>query len=299
MAILARAVNWAELSVVIQQIDWLTLWIAVLIWFGSHCSNVIRWRMILPGSPAGYSRLLSYYGAGLFANNFLPTGIGGDGVRVALLSRDAGWLQAIVSVGADRAIGLASFSVLILVGIGLGVPPHLALGEVAGADQYSHVVIGVVSMIAIATIVGALATRPRWQPRVLDWWSRWRVYQRNRSAGQWLWLLGVTYGLSVVSNLLLAVAQWIIMRALTIEVPFGAALWAAILVALSLLLPIAVNGLGVMEGVYVIVLTRYQVPLTSAVAVAVLIRVVSIGFSLLGGLMSLRWRPSSSEGPIA
>lgn len=299
MAILARSVDWAELSVVIQHMNWPTLWLAVLIWLGSHIGNVIRWRIILPGPPAGYSRLLAYYGAGLFANNFLPTGIGGDGVRVALLSRDAGWLRAIVSVGADRAIGLASFSALILIGIGLGLPSNLTLEPVVDTPQHSVVVVSVVSVLSIGVIVGVLATRSRWQSRILDGWSRWRVYQRNRSPGQWLWLLFVTYGLSVVSNLLLAAAQWAIMRAATVEVPFGAALWAAILVALSLLLPIAVNGLGVMEGVFVIVLSRYQIPLTTAVAVAILIRVVSIGFSLLGGLVSLRWRPNSSEEPVA
>ena len=78
----------------------------------------MRWRLIvmqcganLPPAPA-----FRYSMIGIFFNQTLPSTVGGDAARIWLLARDgAGWKAATYSVLVDRAIGLLSLVLLVIV----------------------------------------------------------------------------------------------------------------------------------------------------------------------------------------
>jgi hypothetical protein len=53
--------------------------------------------------------------------------------------------------------------------------------------------------------------------------------------------------------------------------------------------------LGLQEGIYVLLMTRYGVPAPAALGVALLIRVQMVFFSLVGGLLSLKRAPLQIE----
>lgn len=96
-----------------------------------------------------------------------------------------------------------------------------------------------------------------------------------------------TYVLSVFSNLSLIAAHWAVLQALGSALSPGAAIWLVIIGSLSLLVPISINGLGVLESVFVVVLAAYSVSAPVALASALLIRALGVLFCLLGGLISL------------
>ncbi len=110
--------------------------------------------------------------------------------------------------------------------------------------------------------------------------------------GQWARCFAGGYALSVFSHLCIVAAMWVILLAIQIEVPVVAAIWLVLLSSVSLLLPVAVNGIGVVEGVYILVLSSYGVPTSVGVGFAVVMRMVALAVSLSGGLALLqRWVP--------
>ncbi len=63
--------------------------------------------------------LLGAYLAGQFANNFLPTTVGGDALRIAQLGRRIGsYSQASASVFVERLTGFLALSLLANAGAG-------------------------------------------------------------------------------------------------------------------------------------------------------------------------------------
>jgi uncharacterized membrane protein YbhN (UPF0104 family) len=121
----------------------------------------------------------------------------------------------------------------------------------------------------------------------------WNVELSKEPIGQWFRLLAGGYVLSVLSHLCILTAHWVMLRALGIEVTPVAAIWLVLAVTLSLLFPIAINGLGVREAMYVTVLSAYGVTSTPALLAALLTRLVAVLFGLLGGAGLLLGTPSA------
>jgi glycosyltransferase 2 family protein len=101
--------GWNEIGAAIQQIPISTFVIAAAFMFLSRLFVVGRWYVLLRAADIRISfwqvTVLTF--TGLFSNNFLPTTIGGDVVRLA----------AIMSMGYDRAICLASLAADRLIGM--------------------------------------------------------------------------------------------------------------------------------------------------------------------------------------
>lgn len=290
IGLLLNGVRWSELGALASDASPGLLLLSVALVLLSHLINVARWRSFVQHPSVGYSRLLIWYGAGLFSNNFLPSGIGGDGVRAVLLSRIVPLSQAMVSVGLDRLVGLLALSALLLPGFWLGLPPGLRFGM----DQIAmySALIGL-----LAVLVAGLAWLAR---RQLG--SLWRSFGSRLAAPGWtrslpstsgarLRLLIGGYVFSVGSHLSIAAAYWALLLALRLDVALGASIWLVLVGAVASLLPIAVNGLGVQENAFVVLLACYSVSGTAALAIALLIRMLMLGFSLAGGLLSLAWQP--------
>jgi uncharacterized membrane protein YbhN (UPF0104 family) len=267
--------------------------------FANHLINVIRWYYILDQHHVSYSTLLVLYGTGLFSNNFLPTGIGGDGVRVALLNRHIGLGRAMFSVILDRGIGLIALSALFALGLIGGLPPGLDFG----VGDHLHIPRTSVLYAPVALIILALVGLMAWQSmptlhlRLIGAISkRAAVWDMPRwSVRRWLQRLSGAYLISVGSHLCIVAATWSTLIAMRIDVSPVAAIWLVVISSLSLLLPIAVNGMGVVEGVYVIVLGSYGVTSSIGLSVALIVRLIALLVSLFGGLLMLNRRAVDVE----
>jgi len=301
---LVTRADWVGIRAAIHDVRWIWLSSATLLVLISHLINIVRWRLLVLPDLVSFGSILSYYSAGIFSNNFLPTGIGGDGVRIVLIRRHIGVRRAIWTVAADRALGLLGLISFGLPGLWFGPPPMVSeLARNVTANQLAGV-IGVVLRGAVGLI--ALCWRaPSMRERAVAVVRRLLPASDGAvdpSAPNWTRTILGCYGLSILSALCLVLTHSCALLAFDLHISAGAAIWLVVLGSLSMLVPITVNGLGVMESVYVVVLGYYWVLAPSALSVALFIRVLMIAFSLLGGLLSLgqNWRTDKvgSDAPL-
>ena len=119
LVILVREESGAELTAALKRVSiWYFLG-ALLVMLISRMFVVVRWHILLrsAGVDISFWRTAMITFTGLFANNFLPTTIGGDVVRLA------GAMQ----LGYDRAICLASMVADRLIGMA-GMLCHASFG---------------------------------------------------------------------------------------------------------------------------------------------------------------------------
>lgn len=277
--ILWKSTDWNKFTNSIMSMHRGLFWLATLLTLTTHGFNIIRWKLLVLPNQVPFKVILRYYGAGIFSNNFLPTGIGGDGVRVALISRYAPLQRAIWSVAADRIIGLIGLLCLGIPGFWFGSPPSVA-------DVLQRISVGSVVIISVVLLLGAGFVWWR-VPRVQGWVTQIAqkfIPNTDRPDSGALSILFQCYLLSLLSALCLVLTHHAVLLAFGLHISMGAAIWLVVMGSLSMLIPITVNGLGVMESVYVLVLSSYDVSATDAIGVVIAIRALILIFSLLGGL---------------
>src|SRR6266404_1826587 len=115
-----RGINFAEIQARLTQnsgswfFGWMTL--AVLTIIVQVFLGAMRWQEISVRcqAPLIARQAFRYNMIGTFFNQTLPSTIGGDAVRLWLVSRTAGWRAATYSVLVDRAIGLIALAIVVV-----------------------------------------------------------------------------------------------------------------------------------------------------------------------------------------
>lgn len=298
LAWLGVRLEWAALEATLRAAYWPWLLLAAALVLLSHVANVARWQLLMPQTGVTFRALLSYYGAGIFSNNFLPTGIGGDGVRAALLARHIALHTALWSVALDRLVGLAGLLLLALPGLWLGLPPF------AAGILDALMLVGMLPLVGLLLLLVSGIALLCWHvPSVRRRLSALLrptapSHDQGRWAKGWPWAQLAALGLAVISALCLFGTHICVLLALGVGDNVGAALWLVVIGSLALLVPVSVNGLGVLESVYVLLLANYGVAAATALGVALCIRCLIVFFSALGGLLALRLgRWSASTAP--
>src|SRR5713226_10758264 len=112
-----RKANFADLAsrIDVASLGWIALAIAVS--FLQIFVGVLRWCEVSAecGAPLATKQAMRFNVIGTFFNQTLPSSIGGDAVRLLLVSRSgAGWRAATYSILTDRAIGLIALALIIV-----------------------------------------------------------------------------------------------------------------------------------------------------------------------------------------
>lgn len=253
--------------------------------------SAYKWGLLLriKGISLPFRTLLSYYYVGQFFNAFLPTTVGGDGVRVYYLHarHDAG-PDAVSSVVVERLTGLLTV---------------LAIGGVAAAvvaDRLPPVVSGtvLVALPAGAVVVGVLFTGTGrgvlegtlFRVSRFDLGDRLAgVYDATydyRGAGR---ALVPVVALSILFRLVLVVNNYVVAVGLGMDVPFVYFLVFVPLVEVLLFVPVSIQGFGVRETAYVYLFGAVGAPAGAALTLGIAMQLVLGVFNnLLGGLVYLR-----------
>ncbi|HLG85801.1 MAG TPA: lysylphosphatidylglycerol synthase transmembrane domain-containing protein [Alphaproteobacteria bacterium] len=205
----------------------------------------LRWTTVstglgesLPFVPASLIGL-----AGCFFNLVLPSGIGGDGMRVLLAGqRGIGLRAAATTVVVDRVSTLLGLVVLIEAGAPF-LWPMLPLAT----QRYLLPLIGLATTGAFALLVG-------WHRfgRLLPLLGKVRLLA-DFSAGAERLFLRSGAGLRVLAIATVAqsfnsLAVWVLAQALAVPASFEAIMLVYPVVMLLLVLPISIAGWGVREG---------------------------------------------------
>jgi uncharacterized protein (TIRG00374 family) len=272
-------------------IPWLML--ALLIYLGMVLVSAWRWGLLLGAQnvDVSFGALTNSFLVATFFNNFLPSNIGGDVIRIRDTARVAGSKTlATTVVLLDRGIGLLGLVFVGAFGATLAAKHSEAIGPIGPGLLWLALAAGL-ALIAPALFVpqgvGRLlrpleALHQEWVSvrikRLVEALARFRAAPRA--------LINCFVGAIVVQALLVAFYA-AIARGLSIPIPLA---HLAILVPLSFIvqmLPVSVNGFGVREATFSFYFARLHLPLESALALSFIGAALIILFSTTGAVAYL------------
>ena len=118
--LLVFQVDLERLWQVVSQARWAYLIVAMMLMILGTALRAVRWQVLLQAvdMTVPLKRLVYLYFVGAFFNIFLPTGLGGDAVKMAELARSTRRApEAIGTTLVDRATGLWVLFVLALLAL--------------------------------------------------------------------------------------------------------------------------------------------------------------------------------------
>jgi uncharacterized membrane protein YbhN (UPF0104 family) len=253
-----------------------------------------RWRLLLRVQTVhvSFATLTKSFLVATFFNNFLPSNIGGDVVRIADTAPAAGSrTRAATVVLIDRGMGLLGLALIAALGatlverfrpIDLGPvsPGLLWLGFAAGAVFAAPALLnpeGFTRLLSPLRVLHAEWIDVR-LARLTDSLSRFRETPAA---------LASCFAGAIVVQAILVAFYLAVARSMRIPVGFAE---LALVVPISFIvqmLPVSMNGLGVREATFAFYFTRFGLPIESGVLVSFVGAAVIMLFSLSGGAVYL------------
>jgi uncharacterized protein (TIRG00374 family) len=243
--------------------------------------SALRWHLLLraQGVRAPVSYLTTSYLVGFFFNNFLPGSVGGDVYRAWDTVRFSGnRARSFAVILVERASGL--FTLLLLASA-------VAVSRVPTAGNRATVWLATLGVLAAGVVL------------LLALWAGERLPGRFRKVGDKIRafrsaivlyrerkkLLGGALTLGLLLQLNYVLHFYLIGRALDLGLPFGVYLVAVPLVAVLLLLPVSINGVGVRENAYLFFFGPLGVAASRTVAFCWASLAALLVFGVVGGLL--------------
>jgi glycosyltransferase 2 family protein len=259
-----------------------------------------RWGLLLDaqGLRFPFGKLTESFLVATFLNNFLPSNIGGDVIRVADTAPAAGskTLAATV-VLLDRGIGLLGLVLVAAVGATAGLGPNSG-GPIG--PMLLWVGFGLAAIIATPALMMPHGfTRllhplrflhPEWVDERIGRLTAALARFRRAPGALASCFLGAVLVQALLVGFYLAIAQ-------SMHIPVSYA-QLAVVVPVSFLVqmvPVSMNGFGVREATFGFYFTRLGLPLESALIVSFMGAALVMLFSLSGGAAYLaRLRPAAA-----
>jgi uncharacterized membrane protein YbhN (UPF0104 family) len=246
--------------------------------------NCYKWQLALAIETISVPlpRLVRWYLIGALASNVLPTSVGGDVVRGYYAIRSVGQPMATSrSILAERLSGLLMTMFLAWIGL------------IVIADRLA-VALTILLATMTGAICGAAAIRfagrlPAWLDVPLQKIKSVAIPYFKETRG-----LAVILALSLLFQVLSGLGVWLNMRAVEVELPFLDVLLIVSIISVTSLLPISINGWGVSESLFLVLLAPFQVSSSGILAALLLGRALLFIVSLVGVvplLLELKWSP--------
>ena len=297
-----------KLTAVWQLLSSANVWwvlLAVLLFWLAMLINAYKWWTLLraQGIQVPFSAMANFTFVGFFFNNFLPANIGGDVMRGYGLARytekNAG---AAASVVLDRLIGLSAYmsvaavSALVVVFV-TGRSDLWLLAVVAVGALLSLMIIGVflisrrISRFISRLLHGSFLRKiaPIWDSLA----SAFELYRFQYRTLAVAFLIGLT-GIATTSTV-----NYVLSLALGGGIPLVHIFLFTPLIALVLIVPISIGGLGLSQAAYPFFYGLVGVSGELALALSLFVQAVQIFCSLPGGVLWLLWRKSDAGAVVS
>ena len=282
-ALLARA-DLSHLKEVVDHVSLPLLAAGLAALLATSPFSALRWHIVLRAettSPGPWT-LLKIVLVGLFFNQALPSGVGGDAIRAWRCHRlGIGVAAAIRSLVLDRVSGYVVM--VVLFAASLPVLLHILPDA---RQRYGVVVLlgaalcGLIALFLIDYLPRRLLRfRLVAELAVLSRVGR-RLFARPAWSAAVVGLAVATVGLTILAFMLVA-------DSLGVDLPFIS--WIVIVPPVSLiqLVPVSLAGWGVRELGFVVVLAGFGIPAEAALAASLLVGLCMIVVGLPGGLLWL------------
>jgi hypothetical protein len=273
-------VDAAEVAGLLSGVNWLWLVIAFALFNAGLVLRAYRWLLLLAGLQvrASLARLTELYFVGNFFNAFLPSGFGGDAVRILEAARDVPPSVAAGTVILDRLTGL-----LMLFAMALAVVPFRPANFPEGLAR-ATVLVSVVGLLGgLALIQGRFLRRfGRWLPAKISPAGDGPV-AKVLDAVQGSGTRAVAKALAVSAAFNLLVVGWYAAcgRAIGLDVSLVYYILVIPILSVALLVP-SVSGLGVNESLAPLLFAGAGLEPAQAVALSLLVFLIMRAASLVG-----------------
>ncbi|MDQ3697858.1 MAG: flippase-like domain-containing protein [Gemmatimonadota bacterium] len=282
LALLFVVLPWQEVREAASRLS-AGVWLGTFALFiAGHFLGALKWRALVNACLAGLPLLdaVRAYFAGLFANLYLPTIIGGDVLRGAIVGRGTGRPEAAVLGGiADRVIDIGTMGLLIAAGA------LLSRDELPGWGAQAVVILLVTGVVSAALFLPLALRRPlvAWPRKVRRSVGRALVALRrlSRSPGS----AAVAVALSIAIQSLFVVLNAWIGRAVGIDVPLSVWFLAWPLAKVAGLMPISLGGIAVRDAALAGLLAPFGVPLARGAVAGLLWQTINMAGGLFGGIV--------------
>jgi len=278
ISIVATQIDIPETAASLRDANWLLIGIVLVFFQLGIVIRAFRWQVLLSGLglQTNLLKLAGLYFAGAFFNTFLPTGFGGDVVRVLEVSKDVKPDEGIATVVLDRGSGLLMLFVMALVALPFEYqlfPLELVLIVIAVC------LAGIIGWILVVhTDLALIVLNKNANPAVQKITPIFSAIRRIERTAVWK-----AIGFSVLFNILLILSYWGISEALSLGLPVTVFAVFTPLSAILLLLP-SIQGWGVREPTNVLLLGAVGVAPEPAVAFSIGTYLLTFSNAVIGGI---------------
>lgn len=294
LAVLFSRVDVSRLWAVARDASLIWLGGALLLYFAMVLASAVRWGVLLSAQnvrlPFGF--LTQSFLVATFFNNFLPSNIGGDVIRIADTAPAAGSKTlATTVILVDRALGLTALFVVAAAGAfaawlsGIDVPGSGWLWLACAALLAAAILV-----IAMPDFVGYLLAPVRALNKPWLTERAQRLEEAVMRFGKAPSVLAGAFGAALVVQITIVAFYLLTAKGLSVQLP---TLLGAVLIPVSLavqMAPISINGFGVREAVFAFFFRRFGLPADAAVALSLVSTGMVMGLSLVGGVLFVRRR---------
>jgi hypothetical protein len=270
---------------------------ALAVYFVMILISAWRWQILLDAQHVrvGFGRLTQSFLVATFFNNFLPSNIGGDVIRVRDTARPAGSKTlAATIVLLDRGIGLLGLLFVAAAGATFITGQRgSAFGPIGAGTLWGVLALGVIGTAPLLLMPHRLAPLLRPLERLHKEWVSRQVAHLTMALARFgaapaTLFRGFVGAILVQLTIVLFYAA--AARALTIPISLP---HLAVLVPLSFIVqmaPISVNGFGVREATFTVYFSRIGLPLESAMALSLMGAALLLVFSISGAVVHMTRR---------
>lgn len=236
--------------------------------------SVFKWEPLLRVYEIriSFARLLGFYYAGLFANNFLPSSIGGDALRIYNVAKLSGKTkEAAASVVMERLVA----------SLALGLTALMAMVFMSQQSNNGLVYRSVGGLVVLCTgLTVFLFCYPfREESKIGRWLCRLGSYKKHPVT------LARVLGLSFLFQVCLVFSNVFIFQSVGVNLSLSLHfLYVPVVMAVSMI-PLSINGLGVREGMYVVLYGYAGVEPATAMLCSLLFYSLVTLASLAGGVV--------------
>lgn len=289
VVILTR-VNMTELFDAVLSVNGTLFMIALAITGLGLLVSVYRWKMLLLSRNIDYPflKLMYYHMVGSFYNLVFPSVLGGDVIRMLMLSKEIGSKsKSLSSIFVERFFGFFSLSVIALISLASG----------SYLIENRNVTISIVLIFLLFTTafflvfhkptVGrflALLDKVRLakvKARFENFYDAFYSYKEDKRSLAYCFVISMLYqimGIVVVYMLGLSIGMGLDIRYYFMFIPL---IWVIIMI------PVSISGLGIREGAFVYFFSLVGVSNESGLLLSVLFFSHSVIVGLVGGMLSL------------
>lgn len=239
----------------------------------------IKWHALLPVNRISIIKTIRIFNTGLFFNNFLPSSIGGDGMRIYLVNKEG----IRKSTSASSVILDRLFASLTLAGLGFFSSIFASNFNILAFLMFAilFLLVGLmITLILKGWIPGFINKKEsKIKNKLLAFIDAAKEIRTNKKAIIKNLVLGAVFQIFV------ALVIGAIFFGLSFKVPvFIDLIYLSTATSVLAMVPLGLNGYGLREGAYIYLLQAYGYTISQALSISVIFAVMVSMFSFLGGL---------------